>query len=390
CSASALAADDPSDGGLWYYTQTGLADIQQHTTGEGITIAIIDSAINPDVPDLQGTNLTVHEPAYCVDPANQTPLPATATDDSAFHATGMAALIVGTGVGAGGVSGVRGVAPASSVLTYFAVSLECGAPGSTGRALRQAVDDGADIVNMSFTSEGAFNSLDAEDVIYAVSRGVILVASSPHDGGASLSAYPIGYNGVVGVDSYGPGGSLSDSVVAADFVDVIAPGDDMLAPDSVSDWTSYALTDGSSSATAFTSAALALAWSAHPDATSNQILQTLAHTTGTDGLINLNTLVADDPTSYPDTNPYITTDAIPSPQDIANATTQTTPTTSTTDNPGTDDPATPTSNTTGLPGWVLPAAITATLLAAAGITTIVLLTRRGTTNPTTPPGGHHG
>ncbi|WP_344860370.1 S8 family peptidase, partial [Cellulomonas soli] len=347
-AAPALAADDPSDGGLWYYTQTGLADIQQHTTGEGITIAILDSAINPDVPDLQGTNLTVHEPSYCVDPANQAPLPATATDESARHNTSMSALIVGTGVGVNGSGGVRGIAPGASVIAYSATSSDCGTSNSAGEALRQAVDDGADIVNMSFHDTGVTGSVAPEDVTYALSRGVILVASSPHEGSSVISAYPVSYNGVVGVESYGPGGVLSDLVETGDFVDVLAPGDNVLAQDPRTAWATYVLSSGSSSATAFTSAALALAWSAHPDATSNQILQTLAHTTGTDGLINLNTLVADDPTSYPDTNPYITTDAIPSPQDIANATTQTTPTTSTTDNPGTDDPATPTSNTTGL------------------------------------------
>ncbi|WP_146954902.1 S8 family serine peptidase, partial [Cellulomonas soli] len=167
-----------------------MADIQQHTTGEGITIAIIDTPINPDVPDLQGTDLTVHEPSYCVDAASQAALPATATDDSALHATGLAALIAGTGVGSNGTAGTRGVAPDASLLAYAVTISDCGTPNTAGKALREAIADGADIVNMSFHDTGTEMSVSAEDVAYALSRGVILVASSPHEGSSAISAYP--------------------------------------------------------------------------------------------------------------------------------------------------------------------------------------------------------
>ena len=109
-AAPLAGATDPTDDGLWYYTVTGVADVHATgTTGQGITIAVIDGPINPDVPDLVGTNLLTRTDSFCDTDGDGTPDPAITTTEDAEHATGMVSLILGTGVGTAGRS-----APAES------------------------------------------------------------------------------------------------------------------------------------------------------------------------------------------------------------------------------------------------------------------------------------
>jgi subtilisin family serine protease len=74
---------------------------------------------------------------------------------------------------------------------------------------------------------------------------------------------------------------------------------------------------GTSLSTPFTAGALALAWSQHPDATANQMIQALFRTTGGTthglqrddeagyGLVNPERMLTVDPTTFPDDNPML-------------------------------------------------------------------------------------
>lgn len=326
----AVADDDVSDEGLWYYTATGIEQIHQTTTGEGVTVAVIDSAINPAVPELQGADLTVTEPGYCVPEAGGDPLPAASTDEAAFHGTSMASLIVGNGAGANGQRGVQGIAPGVTLHFYgdMAGVGPCSADPQRTTRVRQAVDDGADIISMSESSDLQEVTLPPEDIAYALAHGVIVVASSPNTGGIGLPAYPVAYNGVVGVAAGRMDGQVSDLVVSANYVDVIAPGEDIRALTAQSDWSVYEVKSGSSGATAYTSGVLALVWSAYPQATANQILQSLIRNTGSEdhelvwvdrwgyGTVNVRHMLANDPTQYPDVNPLLAEEGSPSPAEV--------------------------------------------------------------------------
>ncbi|WP_449386176.1 S8 family serine peptidase [Cellulomonas soli] len=320
----AVADEDLSDGGLWYFTATGMEQAQQQATGAGVTVAVIDDGINPAVPELQGVDLTVHEPSYCRSETGEQ-LAATVSDESAFHGTSMVSLIVGTGVGANGQPGVRGVAPGASVLYYRHNAPTCvqTPEESSGAAVRQAVDDGADIINLSYMDQTGVRSVDADDVAYALAHDVIVVAASPHSGGSPDPTYPIAYNGVVGVEAGQPDGQLSDKVVSADFVDVVAPGEQVIALTAQDNWSVYALASGSSQATAYTSGVLALVWSAYPEASANQVVQSLIRNTGPEdhelgwvdrwgyGTVNVRHMLAHDPGEYPDVNPLLTGEGEP-------------------------------------------------------------------------------
>ena len=114
-----VGAGDPQ-GGLWYFNDSGMATIHQTTTGEGVTIAVLDGPLNPNTPDLAG--LDIPTTGACAPELGGPALPSTATDESAEHATSIVSVIIGTGAGVNGQPGVLGVAPGAKVHHYNVVN----------------------------------------------------------------------------------------------------------------------------------------------------------------------------------------------------------------------------------------------------------------------------
>ncbi|MFI2754396.1 S8 family peptidase [Cellulomonas sp. P22] len=399
----AMAAD--AGDGLWYYTQTGVAEAHQRTRGEGITIAVLDGPINAGAPELAGADLTVHEPAYCARTPGGPPIDAITTDPEAFHATTVTSMILGNGKGAAGQPGTLGVAPGAHVLHYtvhFSTGGEnsdCARVGestatSVVSALDQAVADGADIVSLSF---GYGSTADVTDALARVLRaGVVVVAGVPND--SFQPDFLSSANGVVAVErSDVDGRSATDTMEATPWITVAAPGQDVRVI--MPTWDSYGLAGGSSYATPFTAGVLALVWSAYPDATANQMIQSLIRNTGpTDheltrnadlgyGIVDVQHMLAHDPTTYPDENPLLRDDAEPSTATILG---QPEPGTDTTTAPPAEaqDTATPTTTASPLSPLLLTAAGALGLLVLIGIALAVALTRRArrrTTASSSPP-----
>ncbi|MFA6322225.1 MAG: S8 family serine peptidase [Candidatus Buchananbacteria bacterium] len=107
------------------------------------------------------------------------------------------------------------------------------------QAIEYAVNNGADVINMSFIGTGYSQAL-ADAIKSANSRGVILVAAAgntdPKINGIDMTiskSYPVCYNGasgenlVIGVASVGKNLVKSDFSNYGDCVDLVAPGEDM-------------------------------------------------------------------------------------------------------------------------------------------------------------------
>jgi len=331
--SQALAA--PADD-LWYFEAAGMSAIHERTTGKGIQIAVIDTAIWPDAPDLRGASLRVHEPSFCAEQTLGDPLPAAQRTPAAAHGTGMTSLIIGTGEGIDGVPGTIGVAPDADVWFYSSLvrpdgggqNDTCHTPaGSTvplqfGKAINQAVADGADIISISLSNDAPS---DFPAIARALNAGAIVVTAASENGDRP---YPAAYNGVVAVESAGPDLKIRPGArpyVAA----VVAPGERVRQVND--DLQTSSAMNGSSNAAAFTAGALALVWSAYPQATGNQILQTLIRNTDVRdheiyhhdyygyGLANVRHMLEHDPTTYPDLNPLLEHDphAVPSLAHVA-------------------------------------------------------------------------
>ena len=323
----------PQDG-LWYYTAMNLPDIHASgITGKGVTIAIIDSPINLEVPALQGANIVMKD-SFCLD-ASGAPLPGTSTDiDAAFHGTEVVSLVVGTGAADPGGVGVQGVAPGARVLYYPNYLFNDGTchddSGATRRAdeelalaIEDAVANGAQIISISIGAASV--DILQQAVADALRHGVIVIAALGNTA-AEGDIPPATLNGVVSVLAGAYDGSLESQdigggVNTSPYVDVVGPGVSILAQGGATskDWSRQSFAVGTSFATPIIAGELALDMQKYPNATSNQILQAMIHNTGGTGVtheadnsgdfgygtVSARTLLPADPTQYPDVNPFI-------------------------------------------------------------------------------------
>lgn len=410
----ASAATDPSDEGLWYATGTSIPAVHEITRGAGMQIAVIDGSVNPAVPDLAGTNLVVRDQGFCQN-ADGTPTSGTSTTHDAEHATGIVSMLIGTGSGIGDQRGVIGIAPDATVLSYNASAdgwadaqaadadyPPCLVDGvdnpdaAWALAIEQAIDDGADIISFSMNAELPCMEAMGEAILHAHQAGVIVVAGTSNDREEMLGC-PAGANGVISVEIIDVNYDLVEPSMEDPYLTIFAPGADIRGL-SWSDgaWDRYGTTTGSSVATPFVAGSLALAWSVHPDATANQMIQAMLRNTNGEadhdlvrndqygfGNISVMTMVQSDPTGYPDENPLLHPygdDVLPLTEDIVPpATETTTPEPTATPRPTEETPAPVTDEAGGSSLGLLIGG--GALLLIVVVTVAIIVIRRGRTTP---------
>jgi subtilisin family serine protease len=91
------------------------------------------------------------------------------------------------------------------------------------RAIRYAVDNGADVISMSFAYPASSPVLQAA-IAYATGKGVICVASAGNEGTETVM-YPAGYRHMIGVGSVNFSGVISPFSNSGSAVDTSAPGE---------------------------------------------------------------------------------------------------------------------------------------------------------------------
>ncbi|MCX4861721.1 type VII secretion-associated serine protease mycosin [Streptomyces canus] len=252
----------------------------QTTKGAGVTVAVLDTGVENDHPDLVGNVLTGKDMIGFGAVRGQRPW--------ARHGTAMAGIIAGHGHGVGNGDGVMGIAPEAKILPVRVI-LEDGDPArararnTRGNALaegiRWAADHGADVINLSLGDDSASAHPEAgEDdaVQYALKKGAVVVASAGNGGekGDHIS-YPAAYPGVIAataVDKFGTRASFS---TRRWYATVAAPGDDVVIADPDH---KYYEGWGTSAASAFVSGAVALVKAAHPNLAPAQIKKLLEDT----------------------------------------------------------------------------------------------------------------
>src|SRR5246127_1509573 len=111
--AAAASADSIQAREQWVLSMLNAQEAWSVTRGAGVTVAVIDSGVNPHVSDLSGSVIT--GPNY----TGVTTRPS--SSDWGVHGTWMASLIAGHGHD-GGLSGVTGVAPKAHVLSIRVIT----------------------------------------------------------------------------------------------------------------------------------------------------------------------------------------------------------------------------------------------------------------------------
>lgn len=250
------------------------------TKGGGITVAVLDTGVDDQHPDLVGNVLPGKDMVGFGAHRGERAW--------ARHGTAMAGIIAGHGHGAGHGDGVLGIAPEAKILPVRVI-LEDGdssrtrARSTRGNALaegiRWAADHGADVINLSLGDDSkSAHPEPAEDaaVQYALKKGAVVVASAGNGGekGDHIS-YPAAYPGVIAaaaVDRYGTHASFS---TRRWYATVSAPGVDVVIADPDD---RYYEGWGTSAASAFVSGAVALVKAARPGLSPAQIKTLLEDT----------------------------------------------------------------------------------------------------------------
>ncbi|MES3516289.1 MAG: S8 family serine peptidase [Natronomonas sp.] len=152
-------------------------DAGDEPTGEGVTIAILDSGINDDHPDLDGR--VVDRVDLTDAGADRSPETGVDTYGHGTHAAGVAA-----GSGAASDGAYAGVAPGADLVDVRV--MESGGDGDGERivdGITYAVAEAdADVVLLSLRNVGAHDEAIAERVEWAADRGVVVVASAGNTG----------------------------------------------------------------------------------------------------------------------------------------------------------------------------------------------------------------
>lgn len=273
-------ADDGIRAQQWALDAMHTSEAWQTTKGKGITVAVLDTGIDGDHPDLAGSVLEGKDMVGFGAKKGDRPW--------ARHGTAMAGIIAGHGHGAGRADGVVGIAPEAKILP-LRVILEDGDPdrskarNTRGNALadgiRWATDHGADVINLSLGDDSkSAHPEPAEDaaVQYALKKGIVVVASAGNGGerGDHIS-YPAAYPGVIAATAVDEDGDRASFSTRRWYATVSAPGKDIVIADPDRE---YYEGWGTSAASAFVSGAVALIRAAHPGLTPPQIKKLLQDT----------------------------------------------------------------------------------------------------------------
>jgi subtilisin family serine protease len=237
----------------WASSILGIPDVWSLTQGEGVKVAILDTGIDVDHPDLADAIVDTHD--FTDD----------GIDDANGHGTHCAGII---GARLNGV-GFVGVAPKSELLIGKVLANNGnGAYSWITEGIYWAIDSGANIISMSLGGPSSDPEM-YKAIQHALFSGVNVVCAAGNDG--SLFTNSIGcpgrYGGVITVASHDYNGNPSGFSSTGGEVDVMAPGSDI--------WSTYkdggyAELSGTSMATPFVAGLAALIIAKHNSSMSNK------------------------------------------------------------------------------------------------------------------------
>jgi type VII secretion-associated serine protease mycosin len=286
--ASAAAADTIRGDQQWVLNMMDVPAAWQVTQGGGVTVAVIDSGVIPDVSDLRGSVIT--GPDY-------TGVSTRPSDPSwGVHGTWMASLIAGHGHAPDGESGVIGIAPRSRILSIrvipdradphysrYSHEQEPNIQDSLASGIDYAVRHGAKVISMSI-GYSAPNGAVKQALQTAFSHGVVVVASAGNSGAPSGTSdavqapvsFPADYPGVISVGAVNTDGAVAGFSSDNLSVQVAAPGVNVPAQGREGQ---YWWVSGTSPACALVAGVAALIKSRYPDLAPKLVAWALTSTT---------------------------------------------------------------------------------------------------------------
>jgi subtilisin len=183
--------------------------------GDGAHVAIIDTGIDSDHPDLKANLGRGYASVACDEGCRRQ------WDDDHDHGThvaGIAGAIANT-------RGVVGVAPKVTLHAVKAISADGrGDTASLAEGIKWASDQGYDVINMSLGTT-APSDVMRDAVRYAKERGVVIVAAAGNEEPDEDTVhYPAKFSEVIAVGATNDDDELAEFSLTGDAVEMVAPG----------------------------------------------------------------------------------------------------------------------------------------------------------------------
>ncbi|WP_434100278.1 S8 family serine peptidase [Streptomyces parvus] len=249
----------------WSRQRLDLDRLHRHTTGSGVTVALISTGVDPGAEGLDGRVTAQGQ----------------AADDCVGQGTFLAGLIAGTG---GPTPRLAGVAPGAKVLALRGTDRRGQPdPALVTAAVRAATTAEADVIAVAVALPRKDTAL-TRAVAEARKAGAVVLASAtpepPSRGSAdefpSRTYWPAGEPGVLAVADMLPAGARPDAALPTEGIDLAAPGAGVVSGGPRGK--GHYLGGGVAVATAYAAGAAAAVRATHPEASADEVTRRLTAT----------------------------------------------------------------------------------------------------------------
>lgn len=267
----------------WSLQRVLLDELWSQSTGKGMRVAVIDTGVdvtNPQLTDAVDVKSGRNFLPENLKDDDGNPIERgkeNGTTDTVGHGTKVAGIIAARPAKG---TGFVGLAPDATIIPIQQNDAEGnGDVGTLTKAIRYAVQAGADVINISQDTTKPMPSTSdlAQAINQALARKIVVVASAGNDGlgGNVKETYPASYKGVLAVAASDRNNERAAFSQSGEFVGVAAPGVDMI---STVPKGGHCSDNGTSFSAPYVAGLAALIKAKHPDWTARQIVAQIEQT----------------------------------------------------------------------------------------------------------------